>query len=197
VQSTLCGVTSMPHMFSRTSRSCGALVRGIGIACLLCLFVTPDSALAVKRKKGPVVPPELKIVSVMMAPTSYVPGNGTLDFAVDVELPKHLDRDLLLEVSVLISSPSMRSMRFLSSRQAIDRQVPEVSATSSSVETKPRVEVILMWDGTDQSKELAGVGKYDYEIRAKLLAVGDNGARTHMNAWPKRGTILLKDTVQP
>ena len=65
------------------------------------------------------------------------------------------------------------------------------------METKPRVEVILMWDGTDQSKEMAGVGKYDYEIRAKLLAVGDNGARTHMNAWPKRGTILLKDTVQP
>jgi hypothetical protein len=173
-------------------------MQGIGMACLLCLCVTSDSALAAKRKKGPIIPPELKIVSVMMAPTSYMPGNGTLDFAIEVELPKHLDRDLLLEVSVLISSPSMRSMRFLSSREAVDREIPGVSATSSSAsETKPRVEVILMWDGTDQSKELAGVGKYDYEIRAKLLTVGDNGARTHMNAWPKRGTLLLKDTVQP
>ncbi|MBA2251416.1 MAG: hypothetical protein H0W13_01735 [Nitrospirales bacterium] len=48
----------------------------------------------------------------------------------------------------------------------------------------------------DQSKELVGTGTYDYEIRAKLLAVGEHGVRTHMNAWPKRGRLALKEDGQ-
>jgi len=171
--------------------------RGIAIVCLVCLLMVPAQAFAAKRKRGPVIPPELKIVSVLIAPPSYVPGEGTLDFAIEIELPKETDRHLLLEVSTLISSPSMRSMRFLSSRQSIDKPEQGVSAapiTNSKPlpNSKPRIEVTLTWDGMDQAKELAGTGTYDYEIRAKLLAVGENGVRTHMNAWPKRGTLVLK-----
>lgn len=130
-------------------------------------------------------------MSVALAPQAYVAGDGTLDFTIDLELPKDIGRHLLLEVSTLISSPSMRSMRFLSNRQSIENQEQTVAATQSSG-GKPRIEVRLSWDGLDQSKERATTGIYDYEIRAKLLAVGDNGVRTHMNAWPKRGTLIVK-----
>jgi hypothetical protein len=163
----------------------------IAIVCLVCLTIVPVHAFAAKRKRGPVIPPELKILSVVIAPASYAPGEGTLDFTIEIELPKDTDRHLMLEVSTLISSPSMRSMRFLSNRQSLDKQERGMSATPAS-NSKPRITVILAWDGMDQSKELAGTGTYDYEIRAKLLAVGDNGVRTHMNAWPKRGTLALK-----
>ena len=163
----------------------------LAAVCLVCLTIVPVHAFAVKRKRGPVIPPELKIVSVLIAPASYAAGHGTLDFTIEVELPKDTDRHLMLEVSTLISSPSMRSMRFLSNRQPLDNQAREVSASPSPA-MKPRIEVTLTWDGMDQSKELVGTGTYDYEIRAKLLAVGENGVRTHMNAWPKRGTLALK-----
>jgi len=165
--------------------------RGIAIVCLVCLLMVPAQAFAAKRKRGPIIPPELKIVSVLIAPPSYVPGDGTLDFTIEIELPKETDRHLLLEVSTLISSPSMRSMRFLSSRQSIDKPEQGVSAAPIT-NSKPRIEVTLTWDGMDQAKELAGTGTYDYEIRAKLLAIGENGVRTHMNAWPKRGTLMLR-----
>ncbi|HTK88405.1 MAG TPA: hypothetical protein VL329_11750 [Nitrospiraceae bacterium] len=165
--------------------------RMITIVCLVCLIMVPTQALAAKRKRGPVIPPELKIVSVMIAPPTYIPGQGTLDFTIEIELPKETDRHLLLEVSTLISSPSMRSMRFLSSRQSLDKVEHGVSAAPAA-DNKPRIEVVLTWDGMDQSKELARSGIYDYEIHAKLLAVGENGVRTHMNAWRKHGTLALK-----
>lgn len=167
------------------------------LVCLMCWLIGVENGLAVKRKKGPVIPPELKITSVAIEPTTYVPGNGTLNFAIEIELPKSVDRDLLLEVSALISSPSMRSMRFISSRQPVEKATQGVSAESSSNDTKPRLEMLLVWDGLDQSKELVGVGTFDYEIRAKLLTVGENGARTHMNAWPKRGTVVLHEPSHP
>ena len=167
--------------------------RIMAIVCLVCLIIIPSEALAAKRKRGPVVPPELKIVSVIIAPTAYVPGEGTLDFTIEIELPKETAQQLLLEVSALISSPSMRSMRFLSSGQSIDKPADGDGLSAAPItHTKPRIEVMLSWDGMDQSKELAGTGIYDYEVRAKLLAVGENGVRTHMNAWPKRGTLALK-----
>lgn len=167
----------------------------IAIIGLVCLTMVPVHAFAAKRKRGPVIPPELKIVSVIIAPISYAPGQGTLDFTIEIELPKDADRHLMLEVSTLISSPSMRSMRFLSNRQSLDKQERGVPAASAP-DGKPRIKVVLAWDGMDQSKELVGTGTYDYEIRAKLLAVGENGVRTHMNAWPKRGTLALKENDQ-
>jgi hypothetical protein len=173
------------------TRTVTGRIRIMGIVCLVCLLMAPAQALAAKRKRGPVIPPELKIMSVTIAPTAYVAGEGTLDFTIEMELPKDVGRHLLLEVSTLISSPSMRSMRFLSNRQSIDKQEQSVS-TAPPPGSKPRIEVLLSWDGMDQSKERAGTGIYDYEIRAKLLAVGENGARTHMNAWPKRGRLMVK-----
>lgn len=174
-----------------------------------------------KRKPEPKTPPDLRIISVTASPESYSPGNGTLEFAIEVELPKDIAGDTILEVSSLISSPSKRSMRFLSSRQPVDARLPSTSSTamespessrqggpgestpaggpearavlqSSAESPPPRIAVTLTWDGTDQTKQLVEHGRYSYEVRAKLLAVGEKGPRTQMVSWPKRGTLEIK-----
>lgn len=158
----------------------------VGSAIVIMVFHS-DLLAAAKRKSVPAKPPELKIVSVVISPEPYVPGDGALDFSVEVELPKDLDGSSLLEVSSLISSPSKRSMRFLASRQPVQ---PETSAAYQP--GKSRMTITLTWDGTDQTKQLVESGHYTYEVRAKLLAVGENGPRTQMNSWPKRGTVIVK-----
>ncbi len=134
-------------------------------------------------KRPPAPEPDLRIIQVTTSTDSYVPGQGPLDLVVDVDLPTYLDGDILLEVSSLISSPSKRSMRFLTSRQPVT--IPQANGAS-------RVSVTLTWDGTDQGAQVVGNGRYTYEIRAKLLTVGEKGPRTLMNSWPKRGVIEVK-----
>ena len=142
------------------------------------------------KEKPPRVPrsePELKIVDLNVTPTPYALGNGPLQFSVTVRLPKEVDRDAILEVTSLISSPSKTSLRFLTHRQPI--QVP--SAVDSET-GRSKVSIDLAWDGQDHRKQLAGVGTYSYEVRTKLLANGEKGLRTVMVAWPKRGTLEVK-----
>jgi hypothetical protein len=118
-----------------------------------------------------------------MSPEAYVAGQGAMDMAVVVELPSDLDGEMLLEVSSLISSPSKRSMRFLSARQPITMPLPDGAS---------RTTVTLTWDGTDQHEQAVGQGRYAYEIKAKLLTVSGKGPRTLMHSWPKRGAIEIK-----
>lgn len=148
---------------------------------------------AAKRKAIPVTPPELRIIAVSALPDPYKPGEGVVDFSIEVELPKEVGEGTLLEVSSLISSPSMSSMRFLAIRQPLSPESSdEATPISHPGSVKSRVSVTLTWDGMDQSKQLAEGGRYHYEIRAKLLALGENGPRTQMNSWPKRGTLTVK-----
>lgn len=168
---------------------------GIPILCLLIsLLLLTDHAEA-RRKQVHRPQPDLNILSVT-SPASYSPQTGPLDFAIEVELPKNLDGATILEVSSLISSPSRRSMRFLSSRQPIGAQAQSIvapaGANGSQPQTKPLVAVTLTWDGKDQSEQLVERGKYSYEVRAKLLAAGEKGLRTQMVSWPKRGTVEVK-----
>ncbi|HJU03928.1 MAG TPA: hypothetical protein VJ692_02170 [Nitrospiraceae bacterium] len=145
---------------------------------------------AAKRKPAPIKPPELRIVTVTASPEPYIAGDGTVNFNVEVELPKDFEEGTLLEVSSLISSPSMSSMRFISARQPMSSPDDVIATASSSM--KPRVSVTLTWDGMDQAKQQVEGGRYHYEIRAKLLTVRENVPRTLMNAWPKRGSLLVK-----
>jgi hypothetical protein len=146
-----------------------------------------------KRKPVRVIPPELRIVTVSASPNPYSPGTGDLHFAIEIELPKEFDEGSVLEVSSLINSPSMSSMRFLVVRRPVPLQNPVASPiTAQRGPTQPRMTVTLAWDGMDQSKQRADSGYYHYEVRAKLLAVGGNGPRTQMNSWPKRGTLIVK-----
>lgn len=152
-----------------------------------------------KRKPAPPKEPDLKILAVTFSADPFVPGEGALDLRVEVALPQDLDGATLLEVSSLISSPSKRSVRFLAERQPIGA-LPPAERPSEAPDEKAgvadpdprRVSVILRWDGTDQTKQVVSQGRYNYEVRAKLLAVGENGPRTYMVSWPKRGTLEVQ-----
>lgn len=211
------------HSDSPASRSRHAILRTLAtvlVGAMLLVLLQAGVAEA-KRKPQPKSPPDLRILSVTVSSESYFPGHGTLEFAIEVELPKAIAGDTILEVSSLISSPSKRSMRFLSSRQPVEARLPATSSTamespesshqggpgestpaggaggravrqSSAESPPPRIAVTLTWDGTDQTKQLVGHGRYSYEVRAKLLAVGEKGPRTQMVSWPKRGTVEVR-----
>lgn len=154
--------------------------------CLMALLPIDSDA----KEKPPRVPrsePELRIVDLNVTPTPYALGNGPLQFSVTVRLPRDVDRDAILEVTSLISSPSKTSLRFLTHRQPL--QVP---LTVDGETGRSKISVDLAWDGQDHRKQLAGSGTYSYEVRTKLLANGEKGLRTLMVAWPKRGTLEVK-----
>lgn len=187
------------------SRSLACLARlGKGRACLvrslfLLLFLFSIGAgeldAKTKQKSAPRREPELKIIDLKISPLPYAPDQGALDFTVIVQLPKEVDGTLMLEVSSLVTSPSMTSLRFLSNRQAITDHQPSTvaAAPGSSEEQEPkRVRIHLSWDGLDHNKQLAPPGSYDYMVRAKLLSNDEKRQKTQMLSWPKRGTFVVK-----
>lgn len=145
--------------------------------------------------------PELKIIDVNIKPVPYVPQQGPLEFGIALDLPPDVERSALLEVTALISSPSRSSLRFLSYRHPIGplltashrSHVPVVKA-STAIEKgpSPRVRITLGWDGKDHTKQEVSAGTYQYELRAKVIAGGDNTPRTLTVSWPKRGTLTVK-----
>lgn len=155
---------------------------------LAMVFSVPlDAGGKAKPNRIPRPEPELKILDFKIAPTPYNASSGALEITLLVQLPKDLDGATLLEVSSLVSSPSKTSIRFLSTRKALE--APVISALSTDL---PRLPIVLTWDGMDHKKTQAGAGLYQYELRAKLLANGEKGPRTLMVSWPKRGTIEVK-----
>jgi len=169
------------------------LCSGFVVLAVCLASLTPESAWA-KRKPAYRPQPELRILTVTPSASAYSPQDGPMNFAIEVELPKDLKGATILEVSSFISSPSKRSMRFLSSRQPVEHAADPASAAPGGPETKPRLAVTLSWDGTDQRRQVVEQGIYQYEVRAKLLAVsaGDKGPRTQMISWPKRGTLEVR-----
>lgn len=171
------------------------LIHGVLLFILLFGIGAEDLAAKTKQKSAPAREPELKIVGLTIAPVPYEPGQGPLDFTVIVQLPKEVDDALMLEVSSLVTSASMTSLRFLSSRQPITDHQPStvVSSPGSVGEREPkRVRIHLSWDGLDHNKQPAPPGSYEYMVRAKLLSNGEKGQKTQMLSWPKRGSFLIK-----
>jgi hypothetical protein len=155
--------------------------------CGYLTFCLPvDSDAKVKLPRAPRPEPELKIVGLDIAPIPYTTGNGPLQFSVTVQLPRAVERDMIVEVTSLISSPSKTSLRFLTHRQPV-----RMSSAANGESERSRISVELAWDGQDHRKQLAGMGTYSYEVRTKLLANGERGLRTVMVAWPKRGTLKV------
>lgn len=171
------------------------LIQGVLLFTLLFGIGAEDLAAKTKQKSAPRREPELKIVGLTIAPLPYAPGQGPLDFTVIVQLPKEVDDALMLEVSSLVTSESMTSLRFLSSRELItDHQPSTVVASPGSVEEPEpkRVRIHLSWDGLDHNKQPAPPGSYEYMVRAKLLSNGEKGQKTQMLSWPKRGVFTVK-----
>jgi hypothetical protein len=176
----------------RTLMSRSAAGLAAVLVCMAVLAAAPADAAAAKRKSRPSVPPDLKIVSVTALPDPFVPGAGALDMRVEIELPDEVGAGTLLDVTALIESPSKRSIAFLNNRQAVETHAG-VPAAAPGV--KPHVSIVLSWDGMDQHGQAVLSGRFSYEIRAKLLTVGDRGARTTMTSWPKHGAIAVLEPL--
>ena len=158
------------------------------LLCATLLLGTPAIASAkAKPHQAPRHEPELRILDLKVSPNPYTISSGSLQFSALVQLPKELSGATLLEVAALIMSPSKNSLRFLTTRTALE---PHVASTDGA--TPPRISVVLTWDGLDQKKIPSGAGLYHFEVRAKLLANGEKGPRTQAVGWPKRGTIEVK-----
>ncbi|TKB94961.1 MAG: hypothetical protein E8D41_02700 [Nitrospira sp.] len=153
----------------------------------LALWTPPDASAKSKPQRAPRPEPELKILNLDVSPNPYTVSSGSLQFSAVVKLPREMDGATLLEVSSFITSPSKNSLRFLTTRTAL--QPHQASASGA---TPPQVSVLLTWDGLDQKKNQAGTGPYQFEVRAKLLANGEKGPRTQIVSWPKRGMIDVK-----
>ena len=164
---------------------------GRAVWMLLCaallLWPSPADSAKSKPRQAPRPEPELKILDLKVSPNPYTISSGSLQFSALVQLPKELNGATLLEVSSFITSPSKNSLRFLTTRKPLD---PHVASTDGA--TPPQITVVLTWDGLDQKKLASGAGRYQFEVRAKLLANGEKGPRTQMVSWPKRGTIEVR-----
>ncbi len=136
--------------------------------------------------------PDLKILSLQAAPMPYRPQDGPFHFIATVQLPKEIDEQLMLEVSALVTSSSMTSLRFLSIRQQVNEHVQTTPSAAGETPQK-HVHVDLVWDGLDHNKQQVPVGSYEYEVRVKLLSNGEKGQRTQMLSWPKHGKIVVKN----
>lgn len=197
------------HMNHRRTRlrllvlpAAAVLIPSLLIACLGLGLYGPDPAWgASKQRAGPRKEPELKIIEVSIKPVPYAPQQGDLEFGVTLDLPPEVELRALLEVTALISSPSRSSLRFLSYRNPIAPLLaatgrPRLKAVPASTLAEkgpsPRIRIKLTWDGKDHTKQEVSAGTYHYELRAKVIAGGDNTPRTLTVSWPKRGTLVVK-----
>ncbi len=169
-----------------------------GLLILLCIgFMLAGQSMdaLAKTKSKSLVPrpePELKILTLQAAPMPYRPQDGPFHFIATIQLPKDIDEQLMLEVSALVMSSSMTSLRFLSIRQPVNEHV--LSDTQGNGDpAQKRVHIDLAWDGLDHNKLQVPIGSYEYEVRVKLLSNGEKGQRTQMLAWPKRGKFVVKN----
>jgi hypothetical protein len=179
------------------------LQRVLFLSSCVALSLSLTGSIDAKPRSAP-HSPNLRLLDVDISPDPYIVGSGSLQMMIQVELPASVKPDTILEVSSLITSPSKRSVRFLVYRQPIDLSRLQSSAESADQGSgKPRLDVTLVWDGTDQTKQLVQEGRYAYEIKAKLLsAVEDGPPRTQMVSWPKRGVLIVTgkpatDEVKP
>jgi hypothetical protein len=182
---TICRSLFTPHLELFGSSS--GRVAWVLLCVALLLWAPPIALAKSKPHRAPRPEPELKILDLKISPNPYTISSGSLQFAALVQLPKELNGATLLEVSSFITSPSKNSLRFLTTRTAL-----EPHSTSTSGATPPHVSVLLTWDGLDHKKVPSVAGLHQFEVRAKLLANGEKGPRTQMVAWPKRGTIEVK-----
>lgn len=147
---------------------------------MLLAFVLAPLAGDAKRKKPKYEPP-LKIVDITTAPVPFAPGHGPMAITVTVELPAKLDQFDLLEVSSLISVPTRRSIRFLTSRQPLNAVIIK--------DGKSRLKTTLLWDGKDQTRQHVPQGTYSYEARAKLMAHEEGFNKAKIVSPYARGTL--------
>lgn len=160
-------------------------------AALWCLAGVGDGVSHAAKPKAMAHSPNLKILSVDPTPLPFVVTERPLTLTIMVELPKTLPEEALLNVTTLITSPSKSSIRVLESRQPLtDKTVTDAAIENGNPR---RIEVVQVWDGTDQTKRVVSDGTYNYQVVAKLMAPGKNGPLTRETSWKRRGSFEVRE----
>ena len=197
-----------PPQGSQAGKRLACRLLTLSLMTLMCVGLLQTDDADAKRKRKRSVEPPLRIASITLSPERYVPGNGSLDFNVEVIIPPGTDGRTVLEVSSLIGSPSMRHVRFLTDRKPLkahrgktspggsdssdDQAQGEPAAGTLDEEAPRRVLVTLSWDGTNQYRQLVDGGRYEYVIRAKLLVSKSSRLSTWMVSWKEKGILEVK-----
>ena len=133
-----------------------------------------------KKKRKRFISP-VKIEQVATSPNPFIIGQSPLTLSMMVKVPASAKDSKVLEVSALITSPTRRSMSFVSQR------LPLAEATQGGLLEVVPVE--LVWNGKDQYDQLVVDGSYFYEIQAKLLEDEGYGPRTKIVSHRVQGTL--------
>ena len=147
---------------------------GVIVTIFLC-----EQADARKKRKRFISP--VKVEEVATSPDPFIIGQSPLKLSMMVKVPLSAIDEKVLEVSALITSPTRRSMSFVSQR------LPLAEATQGGLLNLVPVE--LVWDGKDQYDQLVVDGSYFYEIQAKLLGDEGHGPRTKLVSHRVQGTL--------
>ncbi len=150
----------------------------LGVWCCMGLMI---ESIAEAKKRRARSSSGLQIFQVTTSPTPFEIGNGKLTFSTIVKVPKNLNGFDILEVTALITSPTQRSMKFLSKRVPLD--------SNTLAQRGPHLSTVLIWDGKNQSQMFVEPGTYQYEVRAKLMAEKSAGILTRMVSRRSRGTL--------
>lgn len=133
-----------------------------------------------KKKRKRFISP-VKVEQVATSPNPFIIGQSPLTLSMMVKVPASAKDSKVLEVSALITSPTRRSMSFVSQR------LPLAEATQGGLLEVVPVE--LVWNGKDQYDQLVVDGSYFYEIQAKLLEDEGHGPRTKIVSHRVQGTL--------
>ena len=150
----------------------------IGLGLVLSVFLC-EQVDAKKKRKRFISP--VKVEEVATSPDPFIIGQGPLTLSLMVEVPLSAIGSKILEVSALITSPTRRSMSFVSHRLSL------AEATQGGLLSLVPVE--LVWDGKDQYDQLVADGSYFYEIQAKVMEDKGNGPRTKIVSHRVQGTL--------
>lgn len=123
----------------------------------------------------------VKVEQVTRSPDPFIVGQSPLTLSMMVKVPLSSKGNKFLEVSALITSPTRRSMSFVS------RRLSFAEATQGGLLSFVPIE--LVWDGKDQYDHFVPDGSYFYEIQAKLMKDTGNGPRTKVVSRKIQGTL--------
>jgi len=129
-----------------------------------------------KRFESPV-----KVEEVATSPDPFIIGQSPLRLSMMVKVPLSGIDSKILEVSALITSPTRRSMSFVSQRLSL--------AEATQGGQLGVVPVELVWNGKDQYEKLVADGSYFYEIQAKVMEDEGYGPRTKIVSHRVQGTL--------
>ena len=151
------------------------------VCCLLgivTLFLCEQVDARKKRKRF--VSP-VKVEEVATYPKPFIIGQTPMTLSMMVKVPLSKVETKILEVSALITSPTRKTMSFVS------RRLPLAEATQGGLLNL--VSVDLVWDGKDQYDQLVVDGSYFYEIQAKVMEDKGHGPRTKIVSHRVQGTL--------